>query len=173
MSSLESLDTSRNHQHTLRAPGTNYFEQGFVPLDYSAPQGLHLSAMLREPNEGKAPQTTGPKRPVACFRSHLHQKNDLLKAVLLLFDVLGSAHQFFQDLAKRFVTAHHATARLREPAPPSTKHTLHPCPLSLMEPDCTCDELGPFRAAPRSRRDSTSRRGVKLKGCAAGWASRC
>ena len=132
-----------------------------------------LSAMLREPNEGKAPQTTGPKRPVACFRSHLYQKNDLLKAVLLLFDALGSAHQFFHDLAKRFVTAHHATARLREPAPPSTKHTLHPCPLSLMEPDCTCDELGPFRAAPRSRRDSTSRRGVKLKGCAAGWASRC
>ena len=132
-----------------------------------------LSAMLREPNEGKAPQTTAPKRPAACFGSHLYQKKGLVKAVKSVLTRKTSAHSFFHDLAKRFVAAHGATARLREPAPPSTKHTLHPCPLSLMEPDCTCDELGPFRAAPRSRRDSTSRRGVKLKGCAAGWASRC
>jgi hypothetical protein len=78
-------------------------------------------------------------------------------------------NSLFRDLAEKFVAAHHATARLWQPAPPSPKHTLHPCPLSLMEPDCTCDEIGPFRAAPRSRRESTSRRRVKWKGCAAGW----
>ena len=127
-----------------------------------------LSAMLREPNEEKAPKTTGPKRPAACFGSHLYQKNDLLKVVLRGLTRQSSAYSFFQYLAKRFVAAHRATARIREPAPPSTKHTLHPCPLSLMEPHFTCDELGPFRAAQRSRRDSTSRRGVKLEGCAAG-----
>ena len=41
MSSLESLDTSRNHQRTLWVPDTNYFELAFVTQDNSAPQGLH------------------------------------------------------------------------------------------------------------------------------------
>ena len=81
-------------------------------------------------------------------------------------------NSLFRDLAEKFVAAHHATARLWQPAPPSPKHTLHHSQLSLMEPHCTCDELEAFRAAPRSRRESTSPRRVKWKGCAAGWASR-
>ena len=88
------------------------------------------------------------------------------------FHVPPPRYLVFRSLAEKFVAAHHATARLWQLAPPSPKQTLHPCPLSLMEPDCTCDEIGPFRGAQRSRRESTSRRMVELKGCAAGWAFR-
>ena len=78
-------------------------------------------------------------------------------------------NSLFRDLAEKSGAAHHATARLWQPAPPSPKHTLHHSQLSVMTPHCTCDELEAFRAAPRSRRESTSRRRVKWKGCAAGW----
>ena len=93
--------------------------------------------MLREPNEEKAPKTTGPKRPAACFGSHLYQKNDLLKAVLRVLTRKTTADSLFHYLAVKIVAAHRATARLRQPAPPSTKHQTHPAPLSAVADGAT------------------------------------
>ena len=77
MSSLESLDTSRNHQRTLRTPGTNYFEHAFVTQDNSAPQGLHPEWHAEGAKGGKSSLKNCPALTSFCLFKKIFSAKEL------------------------------------------------------------------------------------------------
>jgi hypothetical protein len=79
MSSLESLDTSRNHQRTLWVPDTNYFEHAFVPLGNSAPQGLHPECHAEGAKRGKSSTNNWSKTTSGLIRKIFSAKERPLK----------------------------------------------------------------------------------------------
>ena len=130
LSSFESLDTSRNHQHTLWGPGTNYFEHAFVPKDNSAPQGLHPEWQVEGAKRGKSSQNNSPKTSFTLFRKLLRSKERPCKG-----REAGIQAFSFSPLVISFSCREIRCSTLRNAstsATGTTKHQTHPAPLSAV-----------------------------------------
>ena len=141
------------------------------PKATQLPRATLLREKLRVPNQDLGHSTPLLKRVLLGFGRFLVIPNALKEAHIPLAAASFRAQRGKSMFTLKFVPAHTETRRVRRAAPPSSHHNLQLLQLSRAKLMRTCEERGAFRAAERSRRDSTSRRGVKSKGSAAGRAS--
>ena len=135
MSSLESLDTSRNHQHTLRAPGTNYFEHAFVTQDNSAPQGLHPECHAEGAKRGKSSKNNWSKTTSGLFWKPLIPKERHFKGREARANIVADV-VLVLSLSNREIRS--STLRYGPTSGTgTTKHQTHPAPLSAVADGAT------------------------------------
>ena len=130
LSSFESLDTSRNHQHTLWVPGTNYFEHAFVTQDNSAPQGLHPECHAEGAKRGKSSKNNWSKTTSGLFWKPLIPKERPFKGRASGLDASKFCLLILSISCKEIRCS---TPRYGpNSGTGTTKHQTHPAPLSAV-----------------------------------------
>ena len=128
LSSFVSLNTSRNHQHTLWVPGTNYFDHAFVTQDNSAPQGLHPECHDEGAKRGNSSKNNWSKTSFGLFRKPLILKERPWRGAQPKHRV-GSSHCDSGHLKSREIRCSTPSAAPTS-ATGTTKHQTHPAPIS-------------------------------------------